>query len=383
MPQRVTYILSQVDKAVAFEWIVDHLDPNLVELRFILLNENHSTLESELDARGIHIERVRYRGLGDVPRALATTIRILLRWRPDTVHAHLMPAGLVGLIAATLTGVRRRVYTRHHSTFHHRYAPHWVMVDRLINSLATNIVAISRNVYDVLVGMEKVPKSKVCLIHHGFRAEEFCQVNDARVRRLRQKYDLDQAGFVVGIVARYVEWKGHESIVRAAHLVLRSHPNTTFVFANARGSESIGALVRSLPAARVREIAFEEDLFALYRLFDAHVHVPIDPQIEAFGQTYVEALLAGVPSVFTLSGVAHEFVNDRHNALVVPHCAPTLIAEAIIELIESPSLRTRLIRQGERDVGDRFALGRMIGGLAALYAGGGRGSPVEHIEKGD
>lgn len=50
-------------------------------------------------------------------------MRILRPWRSDTVHAHLVAVGLASLIVARLTGLRRRVYARQHSTFHHRCAP--------------------------------------------------------------------------------------------------------------------------------------------------------------------------------------------------------------------------------------------------------------------
>ena len=139
------------------------------------------------------------------------------------------------------------------------------------------------------------------------------------------------------------------------------------VRSNARGSPAIQSAVRSLPPEHFREIAFESNLFALYRLLDVHVHTPVDKRIEAFGQTYVEALLAEVPSVFTISGVATEFIEDERNALVVPHRAPHEIASAVILLLSSEPLRSRLSRQGRADAESRFNLDKMVGALEQLY----------------
>ena len=119
MPQRVVYILADIDKAVAFEWVADLLDRDRFELSFILLNPGPSVLEGELTRREIPWERVTYRGFRDLPGALLRTIRILRRIDPQTVHAHLLPANIVGLIAARVLRIGQRVYTRHHSTFHH------------------------------------------------------------------------------------------------------------------------------------------------------------------------------------------------------------------------------------------------------------------------
>ena len=74
MPHRVTYIIANVDRAVAFEWVVDLLDRDRFELDFILLNPGPSVLEDELAQREIPCERVTYRGYRvytrDLPGAL-------------------------------------------------------------------------------------------------------------------------------------------------------------------------------------------------------------------------------------------------------------------------------------------------------------------------
>ena len=367
MPRRVTYIVANIERAVQFEWVVELLDGDRFELDFILLNPGPSVLETELVRRGIPCERVTYRGYRDLPGALLRVVRLLRRTRPGTVHAHLLPACIVGLTAARLLGVTQRVYTRHHSTSHHDYNPRWVTVDRFINALATHIVAISENVAHVLQEMEGAPAEKIRLVHHGFRFADFDEVPNQNVEALRVKYEVGDSFPVIGVIARYAELKGIEYIVEAAQIVLRTYPNALFVFANARGDSTIQATVRTLPARNYREIPFEVDVFALYRLFDVHVHVPIDPRIEAFGQTYVEALIAGVPSVFTISGVGGEFIQDQRNALVVPYRASTPIAEAILRILDDGGLARRLAEAGRLDVESVFQVEQMVDSLSAVY----------------
>ena len=367
MPHRVTYIVANVDRAVAFEWVADLLDKDRFELDFIILNPGPSALEDALARRGIPYERVIYRGYRDLPGALLRVIRRLRRTRPRTVHAHLLPSCMAGLTAAYLLRVTQRVYTRHHSTFHHDYSPRWVTVDRLIDRLATHVVAISENVDYVLRNMEGVPPGKTRLVHHGFRFADFDEVPPRNVEALRAKYDVGSSAPVIGVISRYIEWKGIEYIVEAARIVLSTYPNALFIFANAQGNPTIGAMVRTLPAQNYREIPFEPDLFALYRLFDVYVHVPVDPRIEAFGQTYVEALIAGVPSVFTLSGVATEFIQDGRNALVSPHRAPARTAEGILRILADDDLARRLSQAGRKDVESRFRAEQMVEALSAIY----------------
>jgi glycosyltransferase involved in cell wall biosynthesis len=125
-------------------------------------------------------------------------------------------------------------------------------------------------------------------------------------------------------------------------------------------------MLASLPEHSHISIPFENDLFALYQLFDVYVHTPLNPTIEAFGQTYVEALAAGIPSVFSLSGAAPEFIEHEKNALVVDFEDKEQIYESIGRLLTDKDLSESLIKNGRQDI-KRFKLRHMINKLEKLY----------------
>ena len=118
---KVVYIISDIDKALAFEWIVEELNSQKFELSFILLNPGPSMLENFLRQKNIPVITITCRGKKDWPSALIKTVRVLKQQRPDVVHCHLMQANIIGLLAAKLTGIKKRIYTRHHSSLHHVY----------------------------------------------------------------------------------------------------------------------------------------------------------------------------------------------------------------------------------------------------------------------
>ena len=51
----------------------------------------------------------------------------------------------------------------------------------------------------------------------------------------------------------------------------------------------------------------------LLKIFDIFIHIPKLGDKEAFGQTYVEALLLKTPCIFSNTGVAKEFTNHEQN----------------------------------------------------------------------
>tara|TARA_R110002072_G_scaffold206697_1_gene364405 strand:+ start:1444 stop:2559 length:1116 start_codon:yes stop_codon:yes gene_type:complete len=369
LKNHIVYIVSKVDKAVAFEWIVEAFLKEGETIQFILLNDKFETsLAQFLKSYQIPTFQIKLGTKKNYPFVWLKVYNLLKKIKPQVVHTHLFEASLLGLSAAKVAGVKNRIYTRHHSTYHHEYFPHAVRYDQWINSLATDIVAISLNVKNVLVQKEKVVESKIHLIEHGFKLEQFESVSEDRISQLREKHRIPKDKLIIATISRYIELKGVEYVIRAFKNVHKNHSKTHLLLANAGGGDEdvIKKELKQLPKDAFTEIRFEEDLFALYQLIDFYVHVPINGQIEAFGQTYIEALAAGVPSIFTLSGIANDFIEHESNALVVSPKSSIAIELAINRLMGDELLRNRLIENGKQAV-KKFELSHMITKLRNLY----------------
>jgi glycosyltransferase involved in cell wall biosynthesis len=74
-----------------------------------------------------------------------------------------------------------------------------------------------------------------------------------------------------------------------------------------------------------------------------------------------------VPSVFTMSGIAVDFIEDRMNALVVPFKDPDAIYEAMTIILNDKTLREKIVSQGKSDVQRLFDIREMTAKLDALY----------------
>ena len=370
--RQVTFIISQIDKAIGFEWIAENLDRSRFDLSFILLNEKPSYLAKFLREKGVRVDELFFSGRKqDLPFLLLKVLNLLRRRKPDVIHTHMYIADLVGQFAGRLLGVKRRVYTRHSSNESRKYHKKQ-RIDKIINSLSTHVVAISENVKNILNNEEGVPGERIRLIHHGFDLERFENIPPSEAVELAAKYNPNNRKPVIGVVARYSHWKGIQYAVAAFKKLLQDYPNALLLLANAKRGDYKDELDRllkaELPEDSYFEIEFEHNLFALYQLFDVYVHLPIDPQLEAFGQTYVEALAAGIPSVFTLSGVAREFIRSGENALAVDFENSEQVYEAILKLLSDEDLRRKLAANGKRDVREMFSLETMIDKMEKLYS---------------
>lgn len=364
----IVNIISFVSKSNAFEWVIEGLQKKNYRLIFILLHYEDSPLEQFLKKRGVTVYRVHYTGKKYLLSALLKVTRILKKEKADIVHAHLFDACMVGLLAAKLAGIKKRIYTRHNSTIHHVYYPNAVKYDRFINYMSTDILAISRKVKEIMIELEDVNPQKIHLVPHGFDFTFFQNVEEARIEKIKEKYKIKQTP-VIGVISRYIHWKGIQFVIPAFKKFLQHYPNALLVLANANGPYKNNIqkeLQKQLPEDSFREIEFEEDVISLFKTFDAFVHVPIDDHSEAFGQVYVEALASGIPSIFTMSGIAPEFIKDKHNALVVDFKNEAEIYTSLVTLFSDPQLYNQLKRNGA-DVSKEYDIEKMINKLELIY----------------
>lgn len=295
--------------------------------------------------------------------------KILREQQVTLVHCHLAHANWIGLWAAKLAKIKTRIYTRHSGE---PLNIHWKerIIDKVQNKLATRIVAISKNI-DELLEKQGVPAEKRILIHHGFNLERFFNPQNEEVLRIKEEYNPHRQFPVVGIISRWLELKGIQYTIDAFQRLLKTHPDALLCLFgasdNADYSKEIKELVQTIPDRNVRVIGFENNVYDLFQLFDIYVHVPVNPSCEAFGQTYVEALASGIPSVFTLSGAAREFVVNEENALVVPFRDSTSIYGAMLLLLNDSTLNEKLRQKGPESVSEMFSFARYIAQLKDIY----------------
>ncbi len=369
MPINVTYIISDIDKAIAFEWIIENIDNKKVNLSFILINCEKSYLKKYLLQKKIPVFDVTCKKKINIPFALLKCISYLRILKPNVVHAHFFMANLIGLTAAKICNVKKRIYTRHHSDLHHIYHPKAIKYDKFVNFLSTEIIAISETVKNILVNEEHVNKNKIHLINHGFDVENFESYSIKSRENLIKKYNPEGLSPTIGVISRFTHLKGIQFIIPAFKSFLNDYPNSLLLLFNATGEyeDTLNSLLSQLPKKNYKVVKFEYDITNLYHIFDIFIHAPISSTVEAFGQIYIEALASGIPSVFTLSGIANEFIKDKENAIVVPYKNSVAIYDSLMLLMSNQELRNRIIQNGKKDVKRLFHLNRMISELENLY----------------
>ncbi len=341
------------------------------EVTFInLFHHPPSQLNTLLTQNNIPFYELKYTSKFQYFQTLFRIYRLLKKLQPDIVHCHLLEATLIGLRAARWAGVKKAIYTRHHSISHHVSAPHAIKYDKWANKTASRIIAISSNVKDVLITKEDVPADKISLVYHGIRISDFTDVSSSDVLMLKDKYQLTSRFPVIGCVSRYDEWKGLQYTIEAFKDLLKKYPSAKLVLANAGKGDyvkEIHLLLKELPDGSYIEIPFENRITALYKCMDVLIHVPTDAYSEAFGQVYIEAMAAEIPLIATRSGIGSEILDHLKNAYVVGYNDPKEIAEGVSFLLSHPDKTKEIVATAFDLVKNNFSFDRKLLTLLNIY----------------
>jgi glycosyltransferase involved in cell wall biosynthesis len=179
----------------------------------------------------------------------------------------------------------------------------------------------------------------------------------------------------VVFVGRMEKRKGTLDLLRAAPRVLEEFPDTHFVFIGSDrphcpGGRTHAEYVRDeLPGSVRRRILL------LGRLPDEEVErwrrratVFAAPSVyESFGLVFLEAMRWGVPVIGTRAGGIPEVVEDGRTGLLVAPGQPGELAEAILRLLRSPTLRAELGEAGRAVATGRFGIAQAAERIEQLY----------------
>lgn len=364
---KITFVLTHHIRWVPFELAATHLDKRLFDIDYVILGE-HDPIIDFLKANDIPYVSTSFGEYSNTPEAVKFVFDHLMDKKPDIVQTHWFAGSLVGLQAAYYSRVPVRIFHREHPPLHF-YSRHPASKHKLIWECATHLIAVTQKSKAGMVE-DGISADKITVIPTGFNSQEFEDIHPARITALGEKYLGDdlfhRRGPIIGVAARYVKWKGVEYVIRAFKDVLVEHPQALLLLCGSHVNRhdvesqmkevdpntivahqfedilSVYNCLSELPGNSYIEIPFEQDLYALFKMFDVFVHVPTDPIQETFGQVYVEAMLAQVPSVITLSGSALDHAVHRENAWVVDYMDSEQICEGILTLLSDRELRDKI-----------------------------------------
>ena len=209
--------------------------------------------------------------------------------------------------------------------------------------------AISESVREAFSAGAGVALSRIALTPNGVPPSTESKKESEAVRA---EFNLSATAPLILMVARTDPIKGHEVLLRAIPFVLKRYPDAHFVFTGVQEDSSLEKelverwkrLIQDLgigPAVIMEP--YRADARRLMRGADLMI---VPSTSEGFGRTAIEAMAEETAVIGAQVGGLAEIVQSGENGLLFPSGDSSALAEAILRLLEDPSLRQRLALAG-------------------------------------
>lgn len=293
-------------------------------------------------------------------RGVARLVGLMRCERVAIVDAHLFLAYAIAIPCGWLAGVRVRIVQPRGL---HTSKPSFVgrrLLERVVNCLATLVVANSHAVARDLAEDEGLPPQRIAVIHNGVAIPE------EPLRLGGRPPGLPAGKRIILCVANLIHYKGHLDLLAAAAEVLPAFPDVALVLVGEgsmrRAIEE--AVARDGLEKRVHLLGQRGDVPALLAAAELFV---LPSHEEGLSNALLEAMAHGIPVVATAVGGNPEAVEDGVSGLLVPSRDPAALAKAMTALLGDPAAAHRMGQRGRARITRCFAIDRMVEKTERLY----------------
>lgn len=272
--------------------------------------------------------------------------KILKREKPFIVHSHTPKAGIVGMMAAKMAGVKHRLHTVAglplvEATGNKRRILN--AVERITYSCATKVYPNSKGLEQIILDHKFTKPEKLKVLangsSNGINTEIFSPeaVSQTEKDQLLQDLNLKKDDFVLVFVGRIVRDKGINELLEAFSRLSKTHKNLKLVLVGPY-EESLDPISANSQYEIENNLAvinagWQDDVRPFFAISDALV---FPSYREGFPNVVLQAGAMGIPSIVSDINGCNEIVEDGDNGYIIPVKDATAIEKSIQMLLSNP-----------------------------------------------
>jgi len=383
---KVIHVITRFDKGGSAEntfLTVKGLDKSLYDV-LLVMGGSHESAMGDKERKAVHhnLEEAKMSGIRILKmdslvrkvhplkdlHSLWTMAALFGKEHPHIVHTHTSKAGILGRWAAWMTNVPVIVHTPHGHVFwgyFNRYLSRFfVLLERWTARITDKIIVLTEQEKRDHLHFRIAPENKFTVIHSGVDLETFRQTR-RDPDETRRSLGIDNRAPVVGTIGRLTPVKGHRYLIQAAKDVVKSHPDTSFLFLgdgellNDLQSLSIELGIKD----KIKLLGWRPDVVDILSIFDIFVLPSLN---EGMGKAVVEAMALGKPIVASCAGGLVDLVQEGRNGILVPPADSGALAQGLKTLLEDHQKRSQMGQEG-MTLAPRFGSDSMVSKIDAMY----------------
>lgn len=363
---KVLHILTDTNIGGAGTLLVNYLknfDREKFDIKVIL--PSGSLMKPRVEALGYEV--IETKNLADKSmdiKGIFELMKIFRAEKPDIVHTH---SSMSGKIAAFLTGVRSRIYTRHCA-----YEPPKALttfpgkqINGFVNNtLSTHIVAVAEAAKENLTDTG-VDEKKITVIINGVEPLEFA--TDEEKAESRKKYGIAEDDIVFGIVARLEAVKGHKYYVEAAAEIVKEYPKAKFlIIGTGTEEENLRNQVKALGIENnVIFTGFITNVASVINIMDINVNCSYGTETSSLALS--EGMSLKKPAIASIYGGNPYMITHGENGLLCEKQNSKALYETMKLLLGDEELRRKMSETAYEHYKTKFTAEKMTKQLETIY----------------
>ncbi|MGY6522260.1 MAG: glycosyltransferase family 4 protein [Mongoliitalea sp.] len=269
-------------------------------------------------------------------------IRIFSKVKPDIVNLGTPKVSLLGMIAAFILRVPKRIYTCRGFRFEHEEGSKkqiLVLMEKITAYLSHQVICISNSVQDLGMEYNIFDTKKSLVINKGssngvnLSLFDSQKIQSEKKNEIELKYDL-QGKFVFGFIGRIVDRKGIQELMEVFDEMYSENQNLRlllvgpFEMAQITDKSLLDKADKHPGVINIGRV-MQDEVPPYLSLIDVFV---LPAWWEGFGNVLIQAAAMGTPVISTNATGTKDAVNDGFNGVLVPVKNKQRLKEAMIRM---------------------------------------------------
>jgi len=338
---------------------------------FTATMDNLRLLEKETIRYHIAPSLVRHISAKSDLAALWKLVVLLRQEQPHIVHTHTSKAGVLGRLAAWITGIPMIVHTPHGHVFygHFGWISSWVFlqIERLMGRITDELIALTTVEKTEHLERRIGRGDRFAVIPSGIDIGRFKEARTTG-KVMPEWFGCPPDATVIGSVGWLTDIKGHRFLVEAVAQLKREYPHLHLVILG--GGDQHDALLRQASNAGISEslhlVGHREDVELALAGMDCFVLPSLN---EGMGRALIEAMAAGLPVIASQVGGIPALIHDGENGLLVPAGDGVALAVALRRILSDPTWASTLGQNAMESIGPGYGVPAMVRAIESIYRG--------------
>jgi glycosyltransferase involved in cell wall biosynthesis len=284
--------------------------------------------------------------------AVYSLYKILKVEKPFIVHTHTPKAGIVGMLAAKLAGVKHRLHTvagmplLEATGFKRKILD---LVEKFTYQFSTLVLPNSFAMQEIIIKEKYTTQNKLKVIGNGSSNGIDTNYFNPELVSKEEKYEfkkslgINEKDIVFISIGRIVADKGINELVKAYTKLIKTKPNCKLLI--------IGPCEAHLDPLKDETndlIESTESILLLGRQSNVRLYLAISDVLtfpsyrEGFPNVVLEACAMNLPCIVTNINGCNEIIDNYENGIIIPVKDDEAIKEAMIYMIDNPTERKQM-----------------------------------------